>query len=536
MVSKIAVIALVLIVAAPILLGYGLNIETEEYTSYEPGAAETNVTPLIALSNEYRYVNADAYSINTQKFITDQPLYVKYTHARTSLYMQHDYTGGWDGNAFYQLDAFTYLFMFTNAQHLTITINVDGAVTVLNDVEVVDYNTTTPGSVPGRLSVIFAGDERVFTGNSIAILLSPGPGYVVGALEQYKLPKAWDNPAAASANGIYVDISGGFLIPSYWYTTSHTYSLPTFASEEVITLNLESGHDMFIVTHSNVILLENHGVYWDVKTGSAINIPDFESVCWLPNYGVGISTYQFIMDNYGFSINYVGAWPTDIGVANSYRSWGPFPAKSTVGGDTPDIYFRFPSGQPDSNSPIIRVDSAKLRSTTYSIIRDHIYDPVNIVEYNPQTTINGIYETGTSISFGGNTYPASNGNITIGTHQVSLQKCVFDSVPNGTGYDNRINGYVVSTTSWPSTITFNGKWGIASITSVPLVATPQTVQKWIPGEFAWDGLDTNFKMAGLVASLGAFVGLAIYGRRSGAKVLPLMLVCGGAAFVFLLMI
>jgi hypothetical protein len=40
---------------------------------------------------------------------------------------------------------------------------------------------------------------------------------------------------------------------------------------------------------------------------------------------------------------------------------------------------------------------------------------------------------------------------------------------------------------------------------------------------------------GLITSVGAFIALAMYGRASGAKVGSLMLVCGGAAFMFILL-
>jgi len=60
--------------------------------------------------------------------------------------------------------------------------------------------------------------------------------------------------------------------------------------------------------------------------------------------------------------------------------------------------------------------------------------------------------------------------------------------------------------------------------------------KWIAGEFAWDGIDDNFLMVGLLTSLGVFIALGIYSRRSKASVWPLMLVAGGAAFLFLIMI
>ena len=62
-----------------------------------------------------------------------------------------------------------------------------------------------------------------------------------------------------------------------------------------------------------------------------------------------------------------------------------------------------------------------------------------------------------------------------------------------------------------------------------------TKTQWNAGQFAWDGMDSNFLMVGLLTSLGVFIALGIYSRRSKSSVWPLMLVAGGAAFLFLIM-
>lgn len=98
-----------------------------------------------------------------------------------------------------------------------------------------------------------------------------------------------------------------------------------------------------------------------------------------------------------------------------------------------------------------------------------------------------------------------------------------------------INNVVVSTTPEPSTITFNGKWSLSIITTSQ-EQYEYTKTEWIAGSFAWDGIDHNFLMVGMLTCLGVFIALGIYGRRSGAKVLPLMLVCGGAALLFFVML
>lgn len=112
----------------------------------------------------------------------------------------------------------------------------------------------------------------------------------------------------------------------------------------------------------------------------------------------------------------------------------------------------------------------------------------------------------------------------------------FESIVNSNGtYDNKINGNTISTTASPSNITFNGKWS-ANIVSSPMQSYNVNKTEWTPGQFGWDGIDTNFLLVGMFTSLAAFVGLGIYARRHGASVIPLMIVCGGAAVLFFTMI
>ena len=117
---------------------------------------------------------------------------------------------------------------------------------------------------------------------------------------------------------------------------------------------------------------------------------------------------------------------------------------------------------------------------------------------------------------------------------VSVKNLELSSVFNGSEYENTINGILVSTSVTPSTITFNGDWSV-TVSTVAQKSVEKEVTKWIPGKFAWNGMDDNFLMAGLMTSVGAFIGLALYGRRTGARIMPLLLVCGGAAFMFILM-
>ena len=84
-------------------------------------------------------------------------------------------------------------------------------------------------------------------------------------------------------------------------------------------------------------------------------------------------------------------------------------------------------------------------------------------------------------------------------------------------------------------MTFVGKWA-ADITTSSMAASTYTKTEWTPGQFGWDGIDTNFLIVGMFTSLAAFIGLGIYARKHGGGVIPLMIVCGGAAVLFFTMI
>jgi len=55
MVSKVAVIALVAIIAVPILLGFGMNFNLVNESRYVDSDQKTNVTDLLNTSTAYSY-------------------------------------------------------------------------------------------------------------------------------------------------------------------------------------------------------------------------------------------------------------------------------------------------------------------------------------------------------------------------------------------------------------------------------------------------------------------------------------------------
>lgn len=84
-------------------------------------------------------------------------------------------------------------------------------------------------------------------------------------------------------------------------------------------------------------------------------------------------------------------------------------------------------------------------------------------------------------------------------------------------------------------LTMSGKWG-AIVVLDQLTYNEVTSTEWVAGEWAWNGVDASFGLIGLMTCGAVFVGLGMYGARSGAKVGTLMLICGAAALIFIALI
>ena len=253
------------------------------------------------------------------------------------------------------------------------------------------------------------------------------------------------------------------------------------------------------------------------------------------NYSIEYShtTGGMLLFDTHIDFNYVGSWPTLIGESDYYLQYQfdrQFDTANPLLRGITLIYIT----QDNIYSPIIRMDKASFEGVMFRTIENVTYTPSNF-KTNPSTTITGIFKYGSSLTFGGNTYTVTDGNITLGTRQVSISKAVFDSIPVANGYANRINGNVVSTTATPSTIGFNGIWS-ASVSTQSMESYTYIKTEWTPGQFGWNGIDQNFLMVGMLTAIGVFVGLGIYAKSHNMRIWPVLLVCGGAILLFFCMI
>lgn len=570
MVSKVAVIALVAIVAVPILMGYGLNVQTEQIEKWEQDGNALDMTSWLVStydSANTTYVDADIYKLNSNVFyresyfdqsmnthhLLEYPEYESTTSTVSSLSMTQN-TATETNSSWHQV-------VDTTINHYQLI--TDGDYSPGNGLEVkFTYLDATIGQLSASLYYIKALtwklDDSGNTGTLIVDrselpLTSPdGYEFVNVVSVEIQAVGTVSYSYGYDAAGSYVDFSKGFrLNTDYPISTSYPLTKPiiylditSLVRSVLITFDLNSITDPDYVfsmstDSGSVLQLKKETVGGEVIWSNYMMYihPVTHDYAWhwqqlYYNPSATSNTYQlFINGSVSGELRYVGAWPDTIGAAPTLLKYDII-IPDDFNPDNDDIIGNVSfKGQ----SPLMRIDNARVAGYNYLVMKDGLYDP-SVFKANPATKISDIFTYGNSITFGGTTYQVTkSGNLVIGTKEISLNNMVFDSVSTGLGtYDNRINGNTVSTTATPSTIAFNGSWSMKIVTAAQKQTTT-TATHWIPGQFAWNGVDTDFKLVGLLTCLGAFIGLGIYAKSKRASILPLIIVCGCAAFMFLLL-
>ena len=544
MVSKVAVIALVAIVACPILLGYAMNLQQVTEYGYEESGESVNVTQLLQDGTAYNYAHADIYNLNTRfilKYGNDSmPTYPSYslTNSRTSFPVNQIKVANWyptDPTYFSDFSIYHYIAEYdSSVGYLFIDITRD----------------VLPGYGYSRLHELYydKSTNSVYgsyysTVNTLAYFHHDQVNHFqITAYGTFTADTRLYYVLANSPASTYVNIAAGYYLNQYTndYTATtydRTYlDLPDNPRNLLMTVDLNTvsaaNSSFYIVsshTYNDYVRLvkttDSGGVHWVLYDGSS---PD-------PRYDLYYdpartnNTYQIYFDLNGYQLRYVGDWPTMIGAANYFL---------TYSGDwNPGVPHDYNLGSVFvwGDAPLFRIDDSEYRAMEYPIIENKTYSPAQF-KNNPSTKISSIIAYGDSITFGGNTYAVTNGKIHLGSRDIPVDKIVFSSSPaEGSGYENKIGNTLISITAQPSTITFDGQWS-ASITTTAQSEVSYTKTEWTPGEFGWDGIDQNFLMVGLLTSLGAFIALGIYIRRTKAALWPLLIVCGGAAMLFFVML
>ena len=234
---------------------------------------------------------------------------------------------------------------------------------------------------------------------------------------------------------------------------------------------------------------------------------------------------QVVVDTTGYTLTGLAAWPSMGAVPTTYN---------TIHFDVETNPFIMVKIQASSQGWHFRVDNANIEQGSYPSTYDY---SLNLQQIYPDTNIdiylNSIGVYGDYINFGGAQLTVNNGSVSINGQTYRLLHAHLSAWNEGTHYSLRINGDEIATTSEPPTIFWGGEWSVTA-TAYKIEQVHDSVTVWHAGEF---GLDkTGFAVAGLLACGALLVVLGLSGQRSGGKMGVLLLICGGAAIVFLLII
>lgn len=564
-VSKIAVIALVAVIAVPILLGYALNLTETTETDYKVTGETVNVSPLLQNGTDYSYSHGSTFQLNSNVVRnaganTVYPFYKTTTTTKTSI-QYTIYNTNYSASISAPIAQHNYLQISvsnsTQSDYVRLSVVDSGGTTRLTVDRLLDMiyikatsgtNNTLNYSFLNASNNVVQGSTNV---NYTGTILTAPVGNFAGT--GGKVTIIADNNTWSPS---YFDISGGYTLINHNQTSTNNKAktamlyTPTDTKTALLTMNLGSITDSTYSININNYHFEKTTTGGVVKwTWNTLSDPsDVQELYY--DQTRSDNTYQLLLDisyagqnndpNIPYSyvyidhaeMRYVGSWPSLIGEANYYQLYS---FDTPIYANTSQFILGINFAEA-SKTPLVRFDDALFRAFEYPVIEDRTYAPADF-KTNPSTTITNITAYGSSIDFGGNTYNVSKGNITLEGRSIPVTDLTFSSIPNESGtYDNKIGNTLISTSATPSTITFNGKWS-ASISTQSNEQYTYTKTEWNAGSFAWDGIDQNFLIVGLVTCLGVFVALGIYARKKGSGgIIPLMIAVGCAAMVFFIML
>lgn len=324
-----------------------------------------------------------------------------------------------------------------------------------------------------------------------------------------------------TATGQYADPSYGWNVPKPADVPVYqTWWINNFSNQSVTFLMKFSGDATIYLYPTNDYGGISLASYKIASSGGQIYVND--------TLLGGYSSISMRIATDGTTVSGITAWPA-MGV-------DPTPLNSINLSGTGSFFNKVNLNIPDEDRTDVafRVNATKVLAGYFPSTKDFTLSMAELFpdkSYSLKLNSIGIY--GDSINIGSISYGVTDGRINVDGKLVPLKGALIKSIDEGGVYKNTINGYELGDTSAPAAITFGGEWSL-TVTGDTLKETHPTHMEWSPGEFAFDKRD--FAAVGLLVAGACMVGLGMMGKRSGVKIGVLMLVCGGAALVYLTMI
>lgn len=192
----------------------------------------------------------------------------------------------------------------------------------------------------------------------------------------------------------------------------------------------------------------------------------------------------------------------------------------------------------DESNMVYRVDSATIVAGTFPSTYDYTLD---MVTYWPGSSyaldFSNVGIFGDSITFGGRSYDITNGMITYDTANGSATKRLIDVTFSAT-YDNGVWTYSINNyPQVPETAEARSVFFGGEWSATLMGYKMESYTETVTEWVPGEfGIDSDsFIVVGLFGCLATFVGLGFYGAKTGHKVLSLMIICGICAVVLILM-
>ena len=326
----------------------------------------------------------------------------------------------------------------------------------------------------------------------------------------------------------YLSPDGNYAMPSEGWTT-----VTPGANEAIYQYwqNGQSNQSVRMMIHIQTSEWTDLNIYDNTTLAETLQIRNNGTTTTVNSINVG--TYDYLCLDIGIDsvkISGITAWPT-MGVSPALMN------SITIEYTTP-IDFITRIQLTDDHSVDYRVDGAQILAGYFASTLNKTLDmPALYPNSNYAFSLTSIGIYGSSITYAGETFTVDGTTITIGDVKVKLLRAVFSSIydDSQSKWINTINGHEIGDGSAPATITFNDEWSL-TVSAYTINNVTGSYMEWQAGEFAFNGVDSDFALMGLLGCLAVFVGLGLYGRRTGAKVWSLMLICGCSAAVFLILL
>lgn len=388
------------------------------------------------------------------------------------------------------------------------------------------FETPTTGSMSIKLSGAAAGggDVYIATHNQVLPVSVNGATVTVGS-------SSYTNVTAVNVAGVnsiymtYLTPTGNYADPNYGWgvpaptstTVYRTWWMNNFSNQSVTFLMKFTADAVVYLNPTNEYVGAALQSYKIASSGGMIYVND--------SLLGGYSHLMVTIATDGTTVSGITSWPS-MGVTPAALNTMTLPGTTA--------YFNkveLNMVDADRNDVSFRVNGSNVLAGYFPSTKDYTLSMGDLFpgkSYSLKLNSIGVY--GDTINIGSTAFGVTDGRINVDGHLVPLKGAVIRSIDMGGVYVNTINGYALADSSTSAPITFGGEWSL-TVTGDTLKEVHPTHMEWSPGEFAFDKRD--FAAVGLLVAGACLLGLGMIGQRSGVKIGVLLLICGGAALVYL---